>query len=92
MEKHIKLKLDDPIGLSQAAREYRVNHLALARAAKRGQIRAQRVLGRYWLVERDDVERYAVTYHQRARKRLKNLKAQLAAVDGKAAGKKRGQA
>jgi DNA gyrase/topoisomerase IV subunit A len=92
MEKHIKVKLDDPIGLSQAAKEFSINHLALARAAKKGQVRAQQVLGRYWFVERDDVQRYAATYHQRARKRLKNLKAQLAAVDGKAAGKNRGQA
>jgi hypothetical protein len=85
MEKNIKLKLNDPIGLNQAAKEFNIHHLSLSRAAKKGTVRAQQVLDRYWFVERKDVERYAATYHERARKRLKKLKAQLARVDSTAA-------
>lgn len=87
MEKEIKIRLSEPIPLSDAAREFDINHLALARAAKKGTVAAQRVLER-WLVERSDVEKYAETHHQRGRRQLKKLRARYDGKDG-GRGKKR---
>ena len=48
---------EDYIGLSQVAREYKLNHNTLRRHVNDGLLKARKIAG-VWLVTRAEVERY----------------------------------